>query len=52
MEAGEYVVQTKDLPLSQIYQCDKRDWTRLCMLDLKAGEKNGAATNIASPIQK
>jgi hypothetical protein len=44
MEAGEYVVQPEDLPMTQIYQCDEKDSTRLCMRELKAGEKNGADT--------
>jgi len=50
MESGEYIVRSEDLPLTQIYQCDKTDWTRLCMRDLKAGEVNGAA--IAQPTAK
>jgi hypothetical protein len=40
MEGGEYVVQKKDLPLTQIYQCDET-LTRLCARELKAGEKTG-----------
>jgi hypothetical protein len=41
MEAGEYVVQPGDLPMAQIYQCDERDLTRLCVRQLAAGEANG-----------
>jgi hypothetical protein len=41
MELGEYVVRPEDLPMTQIYQCDERDWTRLCRRELQAGEKNG-----------
>jgi hypothetical protein len=41
MEAGEYVVQPRDLPMTQIYQCDEHDWTRLCVRQLAAGEANG-----------
>ena len=41
MELGQYIVRPEDLPLTQIYQCDEKDWTRLCMRDLEAGEKNG-----------
>jgi hypothetical protein len=41
MEAGEYVVQPGDLPMAQIYQCDERDLTRLCVRELAAGELNG-----------
>lgn len=41
MEYGNYVVRPEDLPMTQIYQCDEKDLTRLCMRDLTAGEKNG-----------
>jgi len=41
MEAGEYVVQPRDLPIAQIYQCDEHDWTRLCVRQLAVGEANG-----------
>jgi len=42
MEAGEYEVQDKDLPVMQIYQCDESDLTKLCIRRLEAGEINGA----------
>jgi hypothetical protein len=42
MQFGSYDVQDEDLPLKEIYQCDAGDWTKLCIRDLKAGEKNGA----------
>jgi hypothetical protein len=42
MQFGSYEVQGEDLPLKEIYQCDAHDWTKLCVRDLKAGEKNGA----------
>ncbi|HET7109189.1 MAG TPA: hypothetical protein VFI38_20415 [Candidatus Acidoferrum sp.] len=42
MQSGSYEVQDEDLPLKQIYQCDAADWTKLCIRDLKSGEKNGA----------
>jgi hypothetical protein len=41
MGAGVYEVQDEDLPLKEIYQCDERDLTKLCIRDLAAGEKNG-----------
>jgi hypothetical protein len=41
MQAGEYDVEDEDLPLKQIFQCDERDLTKLCIRDLAAGEKNG-----------
>jgi hypothetical protein len=44
MQFGSYEVQDEDLPLKEIYQCDAHDWTKLCIRDLKAGEKNGAGS--------
>jgi hypothetical protein len=41
MEYGNYIVRPEDLPMTQIYQCDKKNLTRLCRRDLTAGEKNG-----------
>jgi hypothetical protein len=41
MEAGEYSMQEKDLPMSEIYQCDEKDLTKLCLRTLAAGELNG-----------
>jgi len=39
MEAGDYQVQSEDLPAYQIYQCSE-DWTKLCIRPLAAGELN------------
>jgi hypothetical protein len=39
MEAGDYQVQSEDLPAYQIYQCSE-DWTRLCIRPVAAGELN------------
>ena len=41
MSQGTYVVQAADLPMAEIYQCDERDLSRLCMRQLVAGEING-----------
>jgi hypothetical protein len=41
MQSGTYDVQEEDLPLKQLYQCDFRDLTRICVRDLAAGEQNG-----------
>jgi len=41
MELGRYVVRPEDLPMTDIYQCDLADLTRLCSRDLVAGEVNG-----------
>lgn len=39
MSSGDYVVQKADLPLTSIYQCDDSDFTQLCALPLKEGQK-------------
>lgn len=41
MQAGEYEVQDEDLPLMEIFQCDEKDLTKLCIRVLASGEKNG-----------
>jgi hypothetical protein len=41
MQAGEYQVQDEDLPVMEIFQCDEKDLTKLCIRDLAPGEKNG-----------
>jgi hypothetical protein len=41
MREGRYVVQTSDLPMFQIYQCNEKDLTKLCLRNLAAGEING-----------
>jgi hypothetical protein len=41
MASGEYEVDDADLPIKQIYQCDLKDLTKLCIRDLAAGETNG-----------
>lgn len=43
-EDGEYVVQPKDLPLYQIYECSD-DGQTLCIAALHAGEKNNAVAD-------
>lgn len=40
-ESGEYAVQKSELPMAQIYQCDEKDLTKLCVRQLAAGETNG-----------
>ena len=49
MQAGDYDVQEEDLPLKQIYQCDGRDLTKICIRDLAADEKNGSVGHYAPP---
>jgi len=41
MQSGEYQVQDEDLPVMQLFQCDEKDLTRLCLRSLITGEKNG-----------
>ncbi len=41
MEAGNYVVQPTDPPLTNIYQCDPANFTVLCVRSLKPGETTG-----------
>jgi hypothetical protein len=41
MREGKYVVRPTDPPMVQIYQCDERDLTKLCLRQLVAGEVNG-----------
>jgi hypothetical protein len=43
MASGQYEVQDENLPIKQIYQCDEKDLTRLCIRDLEAGKTNGRA---------
>jgi len=39
MSSGDYIVKTEDLPLTAIYQCNGADFTQLCALPLRAGQK-------------
>jgi hypothetical protein len=41
MASGEYQVQDEELPITEIYQCDERDPTALCIRGLEAGRTNG-----------
>jgi hypothetical protein len=41
MQGGGYEVQQADLPLKLLYQCDREDWTKLCLRGLAAGEITG-----------
>jgi len=41
MQGGGYEVQQSDLPLKQLYQCGRGDWTKVCLRDLGAGESTG-----------
>jgi hypothetical protein len=39
MSSGDYIVRNADLPLTSIYQCNDADFTQLCALPLRAGQK-------------
>ena len=41
MEGGTYEIQDTDPPLKQLYQCDPKDLTKLCIHDLAVGETTG-----------
>lgn len=47
MQQGSYVVRPEDLPMAQVYQCDQKDLTKLCIRDLVAGEPIGLGAYIA-----
>lgn len=49
MQAGEYEVQEEDLPMMEIYQCDEKNLTKLCIRSLAVGEKNGRLGYEPSP---
>jgi hypothetical protein len=40
MQSGIYDVQEEDLPLKQIYQCQRNDLSQICIRDLAEDEKN------------
>jgi hypothetical protein len=42
MQGGGYEMQAGDLPMKQLYQCDRADWTKLCLRDLAEGQSTGA----------
>jgi hypothetical protein len=42
LQSGTYEIQKSDLPLKQLYQCDEKDWMRLCLRDLAVGDHAGA----------
>ena len=49
MASGDYDVDEIDLPLKQIYQCDRADLTKLCIRDLAAGEDLSAPSGVKPP---
>jgi hypothetical protein len=49
MQGGTYVVRKGDLPLDVIFQCDDDDPTKLCLRDLREGEKTGQLEDSPEP---
>ncbi len=47
--SGDYVVQAKDVPISQIYQCNL-NMTELCIRGLAPGEKDGGLVVNPAPL--
>jgi hypothetical protein len=41
MQGGGYDIDAADLPLKHLYQCDRTDWTKLCLADLREGDSTG-----------
>jgi hypothetical protein len=41
MQGGGYDIDAGDLPLKHLYQCERGDWTQLCLADLREGESTG-----------
>ena len=49
MQGGTYVVRRQDLPLKVVFQCDDDDPTKLCLRDLREGEKTGQPDGSPGP---
>lgn len=45
MREGRYAAKPGDLPMFQVYQCDKSDLTKLCLRDLAAGQGTREASS-------
>jgi hypothetical protein len=49
MQGGTYVVRKEDLPLKAIFQCDDDDPAKLCLRELREGEKTGQPEDSPAP---
>jgi len=49
MSSGDYIMRKDDLPLTSIYQCDDADFTQLCALPLREGQKTEDPESEPSP---
>jgi hypothetical protein len=52
MSSGDYIVKKEDLPLTSIYQCDVADFTQLCAMPLRAGQKTEDPESEPSAVAK
>jgi hypothetical protein len=50
MSSGDYLIRKKDLPLISIYQCDDADFTVLCALPLREGQKTENPESDPGPL--
>jgi len=50
MSSGDYRVRKADLPLTSVYQCDDADFTRLCALPLREGQKTEDPESEPMPV--
>jgi hypothetical protein len=41
MQGGGYELERSDLPVKHLYQCDRGDWTKLCLGDFAEGQSTG-----------
>ncbi len=49
LSSGDYILRKEDLPLTSIYQCNEGDFTQLCALPLRAGQKTEDPESDAVP---
>jgi hypothetical protein len=50
MSSGDYILRKEDLPLTSIYQCNEGDFTQLCALALRAGQKTEDPESDTVPV--
>ncbi len=50
MSSGDYTLRKEDLPLTSIYQCNEGDFTQLCALPLRAGQKTEDPESDTVPV--
>jgi len=50
MSAGDYRIRDKDLPLTSVYQCSDADFSELCALPLREGQKTEDPESEPAPV--